>query len=169
MLFVYINSAFRYSVEHSAALAYDKMAIVLLGERARTNYDRTLVAQLLQEPQEEVSGDGVVGWEASSEDAVPKAGSDVAGSDPEARGGVHERSTAEGTSSLVDATTTRYEQQGHLGGLVHNVLAMACKDPPLDGLMYQLGQRLAPTSAVRVVVLVTVWHHVHRACRRAWR
>lgn len=143
----------RYSTEYSAALAYDKMAIVLLGDRARTNYDRAAVAQLLQEPlQEEGSGDGANGWEASSEDAQQQVGvSHVVGpqGDADATGAREPSTHTEGAPSLVDATTTHYERHEQLGGLMHNMLAAAEQPPPLDSLMQRLGQHLGPIGSVR--------------------
>lgn len=171
------------------------MAIVLLGERARTNYDRAAVSQLLQEALQgpadgERSGDGVTGGEGSSEEALLRAnGSEAVPGDP----GRAEEPSTEGAPSLVDATATHHERHEQLGDILQNMLVMAGKEPQMDGLMQQLGQQLGSTSAVgghvgfvgteraRLPGLLFIHTHTHthmhthtrachtRACRRAWR
>lgn len=139
----------RYSTEYSAALAYDKMAIVLLGERARTNYDRAAVAQLLQElvpdpADAEGSGDGAAGWEANSEDAPLRVnGSKAAPSD-------QNRPQPPSTEpSLVEAANTHQERNDQLGSFMHNMLLMGTRsEPPMDNLMQQLGQQVPSSLAL---------------------
>lgn len=60
----------RYCTEYGAALAYDKMAIVLLGDRARTNFDKKLVTSMLEQEMQEMEGGG---------DAVPAAAAQEGG------------------------------------------------------------------------------------------
>lgn len=75
----------RYCTEFGAALAYDKMAIVLLGDRARTNFDKKMVMQMLSEEQaaEAEGGIGAVAAGAQGTDV----GSAVVGVDPSAQAG----------------------------------------------------------------------------------